>query len=406
MYCGKCGQKLTGKEKFCPKCGSQMVITERRTHKKKKTGLIIVIFLLFIIVLGMISYFLIKETEQKRIEKQQKAYAQEMEKANQYFGKKDYSNAEKGYSSALEVKDDESEPYLKLAQIYAYQNNMEKAVDILQKGKEICSGTKEIEEKLDLYTYVDDVLVSEEGRCQEGEYKCGYRTKIDMELESVQSQRGVITYRIKDFDRDGREELLVLMMRSREEVKEVSDTNTFNVVYLQMYEAQSGEVVLQDEYRGLYPVLGNGEVEWSGLFIKEGNEGCYICGSSYQSRFLIYDMRWLNSFVLYYDGIKFVQKAGTEGVINITLNDLEKEKNEMIAFLNEIGLNKEASRMRENDLMRFEFVDDNIELLFEITGEWKPKESTNDSLREAIDRFFETTDAEELGNVMFKMETY
>lgn len=406
MYCGKCGQKLTGKEKFCPKCGSQMDITERRTRKEKKTGLIIVIFLLFIIVLGMISYFLIKETEQKRIEKQQKAYAQEMEKANQYFGEKDYSNAEKGYSSALEVKEDESEPYLKLAQIYAYQNNMEKAVDILQKAKEICPGTKEIEEKLDLYTYVDDVLVSEEGRCQEGEYKCGYRTESDMELESVQSQQGVITYRIKDFDRDGREELLVLMMRSREEVKEVSDTNTFNVVYLQMYEAQSGEVVIQDEYRGLYPVLGNGDAEWSGLFIKEGNEGCYICGSSYQSRFLIYGMSWLNSFVLYYDGSKFVQKAGTEGVINITLNDLEKEKNEMIAFLNEIGLNKEASRMRENDLMRFEFVDDNIELLFEITGEWKPKESTNDSPREAIDRFFETTDAEELGNVMFKMETY
>lgn len=37
MYCGKCGKELTGKEKFCPRCGSPIPGAGVNTiHKKKR----------------------------------------------------------------------------------------------------------------------------------------------------------------------------------------------------------------------------------------------------------------------------------------------------------------------------------------------------------------------------------
>ena len=57
MYCDKCGYKLTGKEKYCPKCGSE----EHRQlrGKKPKSGLLFWILLpLFLLSIAAASVFL------------------------------------------------------------------------------------------------------------------------------------------------------------------------------------------------------------------------------------------------------------------------------------------------------------------------------------------------------------
>ena len=53
------------------------------------------------------------------------------------------------------------------------QNEPEKVVEILKQGTEN-TDSPEIQEKYDLYTYVQDVLIPEEGQVKEGEYTCEY----------------------------------------------------------------------------------------------------------------------------------------------------------------------------------------------------------------------------------------
>lgn len=56
MFCGKCGQKIVGTERFCPRCGSQIERKDRSVHnniisngeKRKKTDICLVIALAII----------------------------------------------------------------------------------------------------------------------------------------------------------------------------------------------------------------------------------------------------------------------------------------------------------------------------------------------------------------------
>lgn len=58
MYCGKCGNKLSDGNKFCPKCGKEILkksndMNLKKPDKHKKTG---IIFFVFIIVLIFVIY--------------------------------------------------------------------------------------------------------------------------------------------------------------------------------------------------------------------------------------------------------------------------------------------------------------------------------------------------------------
>lgn len=103
-----------------------------------------------------------------------------------------------------------------------------------------------------------------------GTYTCNYiTTNYGMTLESVHSQTGVLTSRIQDFDGDGQEELLVLVMKNNEKVKseEGLDEPDRNAVYLQMYEVKNQNITLQAEMKGLgAQVLGFGDNESDGIF--------------------------------------------------------------------------------------------------------------------------------------------
>lgn len=141
-------------------------------------------------------------------------------RGDQYLEELDYEAAEAQYLEAIAVDPKQEEPYLKLAEIYTRQNQPKKAAKILKKGQEQTESPV-IEKKYSLYSYVDEVLIPEEGQCQEGEYTCSYkRTMNGISLEAVDSQRGVLTSRIRDFDGDGEEELLVLLLKSGEDLED------------------------------------------------------------------------------------------------------------------------------------------------------------------------------------------
>lgn len=48
-----------------------------------------------------------------------------------------------------------------------------------------------------------------------------------------------------------------------------------------MYESEKNEIVLKDEYKALYPVIGAGDEEDDGIFLKKHGGNIYLCGSSY-----------------------------------------------------------------------------------------------------------------------------
>ena len=202
----------------------------------------------------------------------------------------------------------EEEPYLRLAEIYNVQGEPEKAVEILRQGVDETAGN-EVREKYDLYTYVDRVLVPELGQCEEGEYTSKYvRTSTYVGVESIHSQKGVLTSRIRDFDNDGDEELMVLVMTNKEQENPDTEKNR-NLVYLRMYESVEGEIILQDERLALYPVLGAADMENSGIFVQEYDGNIYICGTTYNLNYMTADGSSFNSFVYLYSGEKFEKTA-------------------------------------------------------------------------------------------------
>ena len=95
--------------------------------------------------------------------------------------------------------------------------------------------------KYELYSYADKVLAGELGQCEDGEYTGKYvRTEYYVGAEPIHDQKGVLTSRIRDFDNDGEEELMVLVMTNDERVTSYAETDQ-NAVYLRMYESENGE---------------------------------------------------------------------------------------------------------------------------------------------------------------------
>ena len=50
-----------------------------------------------------------------------------------------------------------------------------------------------------------------------------------------------------------------------------------------MYAEENGSIELKDTYGGLCPVLGYGDEENDGIFLKESNQKIYICGSTWNT---------------------------------------------------------------------------------------------------------------------------
>ena len=69
-----------------------------------------------------------------------------------------------------------------------------------------------------------------------------------------------------------------------------------------MYESEKNEIVLKDEYKALYPVIGAGDEEDDGIFLKKHGGNIYLCGSSYAIADIYADGATISSFILTYEG--------------------------------------------------------------------------------------------------------
>ncbi len=247
-----------------------------------------------------------------------------------------------------------------------------------------------------LDTYVDEVLIPAMGSVEAGEYYGKYNNLSDDSdytgsiLTNPEISEGVLTSLIRDFDQDGESELLVVLMRN-----DIEDGLTYHTAYLQMYEEESGSVVLKDDYDALCPVLGDGDEELSGIFLKESSGQIYICGSAYHNWYIADGITY-NSFIATYSEGKFVTELSTDGSISgsdfTDEGDYETESAEMSDYLEQIGLADEASQIRETNVRKFDF-EDSEEMLMLVKGS-----PTGD-----VYTYYETWDIADLGEPLYTL---
>ena len=343
MYCEKCGHEM--KNGRCPNCGfpvGEPQWEEQKSKKKsgKKIGIIIlsvVIVLIFAAAILAAIFWLKKENTQKKFDIDPKA----------------------------------EDPYMKLADLYLEIDQPENAAIVLKKGVKN-TGSRAMKNRYDLYTYVDQNLIPEEGQCEEGEYECDYYEGTgywaSVSLESNHSQKGVMNWKIMDFDGDGEEELLVIYLNNKEE----QDGGPYqNGIYLRMYESEKNEIVLKDEYKALYPVIGAGDEEDDGIFLKKHGGNIYLCGSSYAIADIYADGATISSFILTYEEGAFVQQAGTEEPISGSEFYWYSGYWDMATMMDELDMTEDAAQVRRDHMPRFQSWDEADEMLVRITGENK-----------------------------------
>lgn len=366
MFCRKCGMNNADGARFCAGCGAEMPVqnTNMKTPPQKKNYiLIIVLFIVLLIAVAAAAFFAAQK-------KKEKDYETNIDSGEHYLEKLDYEKAEDFYLAAIEINPKEEEPYLRLAEIYSVQNQPEKAKDILEKGIEQTDSRK-LKEKYSLYTYVEDVLIPEIGQAKTGDYEWTFPPEYaGWEAEPIRNVSGVITSRIMDFDDDGDDELLVVILKNDAET--LYNSNEHNAVYLEMYENEDGDVVKYAEYLACDDVLGAYADEMSGVFLKENDETIYICGGEYGCSLYGNEFTY-SSFVLTYQEDHFQKYAGTDDKFygEFSYSDYQREAaEEMAELLDAIDLPKAAEMIRTSNCEQMTYMDAAKDMLFQIGMEF------------------------------------
>lgn len=315
--------------------------------------------------IGGFTYFVLEE-------KKERAFRDSVMLADELADDLEYEEAEDAWQEAIEIKKEESEPYIALAEIYLKENKIRDARKILDEAEQVVleEELEEIENKYKLYAYAEEELIPKLGRTEEGEYSCGYQIeeKYILQVEAVSGQEGVMNWRIRDFDRDGEEELFVVLLEYY-----ADDRSTYsreaNRIVLQMYENEEGQIEKTAEYPMRINCLGAADMENSGVFLQESENRIYICAGIRNKVYVGADGSYFETVVFTYDGEFQEYTVTEEPVAGSSFENLKVESEEMAASLEKIGLRKSADEMRDSWMQIFQFDDEIDDLLVHIEGE-------------------------------------
>ena len=400
MFCKKCGKEIRENTKFCPQCGNPVNAIETKEHgnpkaragKKNKRLFAIIAGAVIIVAVGVGFFVALKDQKVK------KQYSVCVDVGNKYLEEMDYEKAEASYLKAIKINPKEKESYMKLADIYMAQGEQDKATEILKQAIENIDekDSEDVVERYNLYSYVDKVLIPQIGRVEEGTYECNYGNLGNgFELYPVSTEKGVMNWYIADYDGDGTEELLVLILDKQKETSEGNSISR-NRILLQMYASEKDKVTLQDESEGLSPVLGTGDLEDDGIFLKRKENVIYICGSNYGLVSNYADGATVKSFIISYKDGKFVQEAGLDqATASSTPEDYVEIVDKMCELTERLGLSNETEQLRSSGWPRFLFTDEVDKTLLRIDGYNEGFDST---------MFYQTSQVEYLGKVVLEVK--
>lgn len=402
MFCKKCGKEIRENTKFCPRCGNPVNVVETKdcenpkpgAGKKNKRLFAIITGVVIIVAVGGAAFVSLKDQKVK------KQYSACVDVGNKYLEELDYEKAEASYLKAIKINPKEKESYMKLADIYMAQDEQDKATEILKQAVENIDekASEDVVERYNLYSYVDKVLIPQMGKVEEGIYECNYDNWEDsFILYPVSTEKGVMNWYIADYDGDGTEELLVLILDKQKEAGE-GDLISRNRISLQMYASEGNEVVLKDEYEALDPVLGVGDQEDDGIFLQRKDNLIYICGSNY-STVNYADGATIKSFMLSYKEGKFIQEAEIDKFTSsLSLPVLERRKeniDKMCELTEKLGLDNETAHLKAGSWPCFIFTDKVDKILVRIVGHNEGYDSV---------QFYKNYQLEYLGKVVLEVK--
>lgn len=203
----------------------------------------------------------------------------------------------------------------------------------------------------------------------------------------------VLNWDIRDYDGDGAEELLVLVLKNNEYMDR-SDTQ-LNGVSIQMYECESGDIVEKDEYLCMYPVLGYGDLEADNIFLKKINNKIYICGSSDSLTCIYANGSTFTSFIVLYENGEFLKVAGEEKPVQGSGFGLYPNALVIADEMEKIGMTKSAEKVRKTHIPVFDQEDAVDKMLLKITGK-------NDGLD--MKEWNKSRDVSALGKLILKLQ--
>lgn len=379
MICEKCGVENSPENRFCRECGAELPhgITEKKTnHTALKIIAACVVAILLIIG---ITIFTIVSMEHKK----EKIVQEKIDSGNRFLKEMDYEQAEEMYLAAIEIDPRQETPYVELAELYFIRQEPAMAQDIIELAyenvpdKNQSGKLEEIQAKYSLYTYVDDVLAPEIDRVKAGAYEYGYEYIPNTEVVrplGIHDQKGVMNYRIMDFDNDKDEELLVVVLEPyTQEITYSGEPEEIlsNRMVLQMYENNDGEIEKAAEFQLKGDILNSGDKYDSGVFLKESGGKMYICAGTYSLVYINADGSSFETYILTYDG-DFQSYTDTgENLINgSSFYEQKEEADDMAGKLEAIGLTKSPSEMRQNLMMRLYYTDETLDdLLVHMVGD-------------------------------------
>lgn len=152
MYCPECGKENKENASFCRFCGVRIgektgTKTARSRFDKKrkrKIWLLIISILLLLIAASISIVFILKEQNAKQ------QIEDFLAEGNRYLEDLDYEKAEDFYLRAIDIAPKEKEPYLRLAEMYLEQGDVESVRNIIRQARDnVADSDKEEFESLE-----------------------------------------------------------------------------------------------------------------------------------------------------------------------------------------------------------------------------------------------------------------
>lgn len=355
---------------------------------KKKIFIFILGIEIFVIA-GLIVFLFYLNSDTVKLNHQ-------LELAQHYLLEKDYEQAIAAYEIVIQIDSKNTEAYLGLAEAYAENGNLEKAVKVLEQGYKRTK-SKELQEEKESYVlelaqnslYPSEMTEQMEETEKSAQVeiqdiasilKTYAETLVMCNLEGVQYEYdlvedtgysyymtygltdvvGCLDWMIVDIDADGTEELLAFILQSGD--------GGGNKITVQVYEAVDGSVKLADSMVLLDYVLGrNADVGGFRVMLKDRH---YICADNAETTFVSADGTYYEIRICSYDGKNLVQEA-EDSAVGSDLYGYGKEPANagLIQKLNELGLYQTADAFYERDEICINMADSGVELLFEVTIE-------------------------------------